>query len=85
MNKEKSNFRYIVKWDYHDDIDFYQYNENEEKKAFKHARDLIIECNTEQNEELKKDYYYHYHSWGEVRLYDLQDKKQAIEAKKAGY
>jgi len=88
-----SNIRYVVKYD-----DGLTYNEpifseyETEKEALAKVNELMIATNDDttkwqdgQEREFLALCAEHPHTWGQTRIYDLQDGDEAEQAEKAGY
>jgi len=88
-----SNIRYVVKYD-----DGLTYNEpifseyETEKQALEKVNELMIATNddtTKWQDGQERDFLTlcaeHPHTWGQVRMYDLQDGDELIAAEEAGY
>jgi len=88
-----SNIRYVVKYD-----DGLTYNEpifseyETEKEALAKVNELMIATNddtTKWQDGQEHDFLAlcaeHPHTWGQVRMYDLQDGDELIAAEEAGY
>ena len=85
-----SNIRYVVKYD-----DGLTYNEpifseyETEKQALAKVNELMHDADIQFKDGQEQEFLAlcaeHPHTWGQTRLYDLQDGDEVIEAEEAGY